>query len=101
MRNILWLALLLPAACAAEDPLTRAGLWEPTGANDTNLRAMIADPDDLVAGAADSRADGSVVAAAVARYRAGKLKSLPDVSASQISPISAGAGGGAAVPAGS
>ena len=96
MRRVLWLALLLPAGCAAEDPLTREGTWQPTGANEANLRAMIADPQDLVTGVADRRADGSVVAAAVARYRAGKLKSLPDASASKISPISVGAGGGSA-----
>ena len=100
MRRALWLLLLLPAGCAAEDPLTRPGLWQPTGANEANLRAMIADPDDLVAGAADRRADGAVVAAAVARYRAGKLKDLPDAAASRVAPISINTGGGASVAAG-
>ncbi len=100
MRRILWLALLLPAGCAAEDPLTRPGLWNPTGANEANLRAMIADPNDLVTGAVDRQADGAVVAAAVARYRAGKLKDLPDASASKISPISISTGGGGSAVAG-
>ena len=101
MRRVLWLALLLPAGCAAEDPLTREGLWQPTGANEANLRAMIADPGDLVTGAADQRADGSIVAAAVARYRAGKLKDLPDASASRVSPISISTGSGSAGGSGS
>ena len=41
--------------CAAEDPLTRPGLWTPIGANDANLRVMIADPKDLVSGVSDRR----------------------------------------------
>ncbi len=84
------MALSLPlalAACAMEDPLTRPGLWQPIGANATNLAAMVADPQDLVTGVPDRTADGQLAAAAVARYRAGKLKDLPDVSISKIAPV--------------
>ena len=89
MRRILWACSLLCAtSCAFEDPLTRPGLWHPVGANEANLRAMVADPDDLVTGMADRRADGQVAAAAVARYRAGKVKDLPDSTISKIAPIS-------------
>ena len=52
------MALSLPlalAACAMEDPLTRPGLWQPIGANATNLAAMVADPQDLVTGVPDCR----------------------------------------------
>ena len=80
---------MLLAGCAFEDPLTRPGLWEPVGANDANLRAMVADPEDLVTGVADRRADGQVAAAAVARYRAGKVKELPDSAISKVAPNSA------------
>ncbi|WP_158744283.1 hypothetical protein [Acidisphaera sp. L21] len=63
------------------------------GSNDANLRAMIADPQDLVTGVADGRADGQVVANAVGRYRLGKTYQLPDASISKVSPISISTGG--------
>ena len=85
MRAALSLVLVI-SGCAAEDPLTRAGLWRPVGANDANLAAMVADPDDLVTGVADHRVDGQVAAAAVARYRAGKVKELPDSSIAKVGP---------------
>ena len=89
MRRALFLVALLPlGACGPVfDVNDRVGTWRPVGSNDANLRAMIADPDDLVTGVADHQADGSVVAAAVARYRAGKVKDLPDVSISKVAPI--------------
>ena len=88
MRRLLYLAALLPVAgCVGPfDVYERPGNWRPVGANDANLRAMVADPDDLVTGVADHQADGQVVAAAVARYRAGKVKDLPDVSISKVAP---------------
>ena len=84
--------LVLLSSCASQDPYTREGVWRPNGANETNLRAMIVDPDDLITGAADARADGQVVAAAVARYRSGKVRELSDASASKISPITINSG---------
>jgi type IV pilus biogenesis protein CpaD/CtpE len=92
MRRFLVLAAL-PLWVAACDVDNRPGTWQFTGANDANLRAMIANPDDLVTGVSDRRADGQVVAAAVARYRAGKVKDLPEASISKIAPISNTSGG--------
>ncbi len=101
MKRATLLALPLAlAACAAEDPLTRAGLWRPIGANDTNLAAMIADPDDLVTGVPNRVADGQIAAAAVARYRAGKVKDLPEASISKVAPITVNNGASAAAPSG-
>ena len=80
--------LLVVAGCAAVDPTHREGTWQPIGANDANLRAMVANPEDLNHGRADTRADGAVAARAVARYRAGKVKELPDSAIAQIAPIS-------------
>jgi type IV pilus biogenesis protein CpaD/CtpE len=71
------------------DPYTREGVWRPNAANDRNLRVMVANPEDLVVGAADPRADGQVVAAAVSRYRSGKVKDLPDAAASKVGLIGA------------
>lgn len=94
MRPFLCLGLLLPlVACVGPlDVHDRAGTWQPVGANEANLRAMIADPDDLVTGVADTRADGQVVAAAVARYRIGKVKDLPNTGISKVAPISSNTG---------
>ncbi|WP_428390435.1 hypothetical protein [Lichenicoccus sp.] len=86
----LWLGPLLVGivGCAAVDPTHRAGTWQPVGANDANLRVMVANPEDLYHGEANTRADGAVAARAVARYRAGKAKELPDSAIAQIAPIS-------------
>ena len=88
MRRLLYVAVLLPVTgCVGPfDIYERPGTWRPVGANDANLRAMVADPDDLVTGVADRQADGQVAAAAVARYRAGKVKDLPDASISKVAP---------------
>ena len=101
MRTLLSLSLLLgavgcAAGCAGVDPLHRPGTWQPVGANDANLRAMIANPEDLHHGRAGSGADGEIAARAVARYRAGKVKELPDSGIAQIAPVSSGS---AAAPA--
>ena len=92
MRPVLCLAtvVLLLAGCDVEQ---RPGTWTPIGANDANLHAMIADPDDLVTGVADNRADGQVIAAAVARYRAGKVKELADSSVSRVAPLATNSSG--------
>ncbi len=94
--NLLLTTALATTSCAISDPYAGPGSWRPNGSNDKNLRAMVADPQDLVTGVVDHRADGQVVAAAVARYRAGKVKELPDASASKISPISINNGGSSA-----
>ena len=94
--HVLLTLLTLASGCAEMDPYTRTGMWRPNGANEKNLHAMIADPNDLVIGAADSSADGQVLSAAVARYRSGRVKALSDGSASQISPITINTGNAAA-----
>ncbi len=83
--------LLALAGCAATDPLYRSGLWHPVAANDRNLRMMVVDPQDLDNGVPLSPADGGMAADAVARYRAGKAKPLPDSGLAQISVTGSGA----------
>ena len=57
-------------------PLTN-GVWSNYGcANAVNLGQMIADPRDLVTGRDLGPADGTVAAAAIARYRKGEVKEL-------------------------
>lgn len=85
--------LLLLAGCAALDPLTKEGVWRPVAANDTNLRAMIAVPSDLVQGRAARYSDGNQAAKAVARYREDRIYPVPVLSVSTVG------GGGSSAPA--
>ena len=82
--------LLAVAGCAAIDPMTRSGTWSPTGANDINLQAMVANPQDLVSGTSAPVTDATIAAAAVNRYRIGKVKPLPDSGLAKIAPVAFG-----------
>jgi len=84
-----WLAraalpLLVLAGCAQIDPLTKEGVWRPTGANDANLRAMVAVPSDLAYGRAARTGDGNLAARAVERLRTGRVYPLQDAGISKI-----------------
>jgi hypothetical protein len=64
------LAPLLLSGCIAttNDPWNRDGAWRSSGANDANLRAMIADPPHLSRGAqAPTAARGEAAALATGR----------------------------------
>lgn len=90
------LAALLVSACGSlVDPTQREGTWQPRGANEANLRAMIADPAHLEQGVGDPRGRGRQAADAIERLEDDALRSLPDVRASTVGP-SAGAGGAGA-----
>ncbi len=94
----LWLPILL-AACGADpgDPYTRAGTWRPERVNDANLRAMVADPHDLIIGRDAPSTAGQTAAVAVARLRADRVKPLPDSGLAKVvitgTPQAAQAGG--------
>lgn len=83
--------LLIPALCGCTtlDPLTRDGLWHPTGANQANLAAMVVDPADLVRGKDYEGTDGQLAAAAVARLRVNRVKQLPDSYIAKVAAQSA------------
>ena len=55
----------------------RPGTWNPTGDNDANLRAMVANPHDLVEGTGQDASAGAEAAPPVARVLAGKRYPLP------------------------
>lgn len=55
------------AGCSATDPYEKAGIWRPSGVNDANIAAQVANPADLVRGRGD--AGGSVRGAGVAVER--------------------------------
>jgi hypothetical protein len=100
-RNIV---LLLPlVACTPDYPMDRPGTWNSTmsHANDANLRTMLVNPHDLVAGVGEDTSIGPEAALPVARLVAGKRKELPASNAATFQFVGApaeGGGGGAAGP---
>ncbi len=42
------------AGCSATDPYERAGIWRPSGVNEANIAAQVANPADLVRGRGDA-----------------------------------------------
>jgi hypothetical protein len=91
MRNIMrpWtcLALLLAlAGCTPDWPMDRAGTWRlgETGSNDANLRTMIVNPHDLVAGTGEATTLGPEAAAPVTRLLTGKRTPLPQSDVLQL-----------------
>lgn len=78
--TLLLLALPLLGACElpVTDPFRREGAWRPTHANDANLAAQVRNPAHLREGVpAFGGSDGQVAAAAVARWRSGRVTPLP------------------------
>lgn len=105
MRYVALTVLLALAACN-QDPFERPGTWSVPqsvgGANDANLRAMVTDPRDLVAGTGEENSVGSAAVAPVRRLLTGRRPPLPQ---SNVSTLRLGGGsaaaplpGGAAVP---
>jgi hypothetical protein len=94
-------ALVLPllialAGCDKTDPYLREGVWHPNGANEVNLRAMVAVPADLATASPADPADGGLAAAALNRLRHDRVRPLPDSGVAQLVSVS---GGSAAEPA--
>jgi len=97
--NLRWLCLLLVlAGCQQADPYRREGVWRPNGANEANLRAMVAVPADLVSAAPQAPADGGLAAAALDRLRHEKVYPLPDSGLAQVVPVSGASAPQAAAP---
>jgi hypothetical protein len=82
-----WLIVaMLVTGCGPEwfDPYARPGTYAPAGNNDENLRVMVANPHDLVAGTGETTAIGSQAAPPVSRVFAGKRYPLPLLNAADI-----------------
>ena len=94
--------LLLVAACTPDYPMDRAGTWSPPqfGANDANLRAMIANPRDLAGGRGEKTSLATEAAEPVTRLFTDRRKPLPASNAAvfqiQQSPTPAAGGSGGA-----
>ena len=73
---------LLTLGC--QDPVDRPGTWQPTGANDDNLRAMVANPYDLQVGHGAATDRGNSAARAVNRLLTDRRRPLPTSTLTQI-----------------
>jgi hypothetical protein len=101
MHRFGWLLIaLLVTGCTNDmsDPYLRPGTWNPTADNDANLRAMVANPHDLVEGTGQGASAGAEAAPPVARVLAGKRYPLPALNASDINITAEPAQQGAANP---
>lgn len=80
--------LLTLAACNSRDPYLRTDVWEPTGANDANIGAMVANPHDLISGRGSPVQNAGEPALAVGHIWTDQPKPLNNGSSS-----SSGSGG--------
>ena len=88
MRALLILPVFAMLGGCSQDPFDRPQTWSlpPTGlgANDSNLRAMLVNPNDLAAGTGDNTSVGPLSVRPVDALLRGRRKPLPSVNASQI-----------------
>ena len=92
--------LLLVSGCAGmNDPFEKPYTWRAQGDNAANLRAMIADPQDLERGRGETASLGAEAGPPVTRLFQNRRFPLPDLSASGISTAGPGAAAPAAPPA--
>ena len=84
------LLLLTVAACTPDYPMDKPGTWnlqQCGGANDANLRAMVANPRDLIAGSGESTSVGREAVAPVDRLFTGKRPPLPSLNTLDVTTI--------------
>ncbi len=101
MRTLPGLLLLALLAGCDQDVIDKPGTWslKPAGldANSANLRAMVANPADLAAGAGEEDSNGALATRPIEELLAGRRARLPSVNASSIgasvSQPTAGGGG--------
>jgi hypothetical protein len=95
VHTVLLLAALGLGGCTAmNDPWDRPGAWRAQGANDANLRAMVADPADLIAGRGTDRRVGPGAADAVDRLYRDRVRALPDTDIARVGASGSASGGG-------
>jgi len=100
MRRAAFLLVILLGGCETMDPYAREGVWRPLQANEANLRVHVADPAMLERGRGDHRADGQTTAAAVSRYRTGRVRPLPAAGVARVQATGPAGSGEGSVPAG-
>ena len=73
------MGLLAVSGCglATRDTWNDPGTWKPTGANEANLQAMIANPDDLYEGRGERGSSAVIATTMVNRVLTGSIAKLP------------------------
>jgi len=98
------LAALAVAGCEG-DPLYRPGTWRPTGVNDANLAAMLANPYDGQVGESAATSRGNGASRAATRLYTDQRRPLLNSTVGQVgstaaptadAPMNQGSGGGGA-----
>jgi hypothetical protein len=88
MRATLPIVLLVMIAGCAADPFDKPGTWSlpATGmtSNDTNLRTMLVNPRDAVAGTGEDTSLAPLSARPVELLVTGRRRPLPSVNASEV-----------------
>ncbi len=97
--RMLFLLVLTLTGCASSEQFEHPGTWKlpPTGqgANDANLRTMVVNPHDLVAGIDDPAGRGPEAVPPINRLYNGQRQPLQSVNTSSVATApSGGAGGG-------
>jgi hypothetical protein len=77
-------ALLSLVGGCSQDPIDRPGTWQATGANERNLREMVARPSDLERGVAPVGERGNVAALAATRLYVERRRQLLSQRASTV-----------------
>lgn len=93
-RSLLMLPFLALLAGCNKDPYDTPGTWQPAYNNEANLRAMVANPHDLVEGERATGVTGVEATAGVQRLVDDKRQPLIGESTSGEVAQSQGAGGG-------
>ena len=75
-RTLSLASICLLSACADREPYLRTDVWSPTGAVQSNLAAMVANPRDLIQGRGDTTQDTRNSANAILRAWADTPRSL-------------------------
>lgn len=97
MRRMAVLLLGGLAGCAATDPLLNQEAWRPSGANEANILAQLANPADAFHGREPmGGSDGQAAAVAVLRVRIDRVKALPDSSLTDLKVQGSGSAAAAA-----
>ena len=85
-RKLVGWALLLSCCLGvggcSYDPWQREGTWTPSGVNDANLAAMVANPADLYGNAGSPFSRASAASPAVDRLLTDQVKALKTTSVS-------------------
>ena len=71
-------------ACGGPGDFERPGTWRATGANEANLRAMLAEPAHAAQGAAAPTERAQPGSRAIRRLEEGRRAPLPDTRAARI-----------------